>query len=140
MKLRFAFDGLPGEVLARHYEADQAGAVLSSKFRLYYKLRPFIPIPMRQWLQRGRNQSLETPEQWYVPNQFMTEFRGALDATPEQLVIHPWPDDFRMCVCLTHDVETHVGFDLIDKLAKLEEQYGLRSAWNVIPYLSLIHI
>lgn len=134
MRLRFAFDGRAGEILSRHYEADQAGAVLSSKFRLYYKLRPFIPIPMRQWLQRGRNQSLETPTDWYIPTAFLDEFRDAIEKSPDDHVIHPWPDDFRMSVSLTHDVETHIGFGLIDKLAKIEEGFGLRSAWNIIPH------
>lgn len=134
MKLRFAFDGPPGEVLAKHYEADQAGAVLSSKFRLYYKLRPFIPIPMRQWLQRGRNQLLETPTDWYLPNKFLADFRSAIEASSERTAIHPWPDGFQMSVSLTHDVETNIGFGLMDDLAKLEEQFGLRSAWNVIPH------
>lgn len=134
MKMRFAFDGPPGEVLAEHFHADQAGAVLSPKFRLYYKLRPCIPIVMRQWLQRGRNQSFETPSDWYLPKRFMADFRSAVETSPDQNVIHPWPDDFQMAVSLTHDVETNIGFGLIDELAKLEEQYGLRSAWNIIPY------
>lgn len=134
MDLRFAFDGALGDVLRKHYVADQSAAVLSAKFRLYYRLRPVIPIPLRQVLQRGRNRSLETPANWYVPESFIAEFDNTIRSSPNRKVIHPWPDDIQMAVSLTHDVETKVGFGLIDRLAKLEESYGLRSAWNVIPY------
>jgi peptidoglycan/xylan/chitin deacetylase (PgdA/CDA1 family) len=39
-----------------------------------------------------------------------------------------------MAVCLTHDVETQTGVGLVDRLAKLEESLGYRSAWNFIPH------
>lgn len=133
LPLTFVFDGKPGEVLRRHFEQDAAGARLSAKFRLYYKLRPWIPIPMRQWLQRGRNQAIEAVSDWFVPSNFIHEFRRSVESST-RLVVHPWPDDWQMAASLTHDVETQVGFGLIDSLAKIEEEHGLRSAWNIIPH------
>lgn len=131
---RFAFDGDVGEVLRDYFFRDAAQAKLSAKFKLYYKLRPFIPIPLRQFLQRERNQGIDAPVDWYLPIQFVEAFRQAVLNSDVQQVIHPWPDDYQMSAVLTHDVETKMGVALVDRLGAIEEKYGLRSAWNFIPY------
>lgn len=131
---RFAFSGAVGEVLREHYERDVEQARLSAKFRLYYRLRPFIPLAMRQRLQRGRNRGIQVPEDWYIATDFVEQFRNAIESDSNDLAIHPWPDQHQMSVVLTHDVESQYGLGLVEKLASLEEQYGFRSAWNVVPY------
>ncbi len=131
---RFAFDGDVGEVLRDFFFRDAAQAKLAAKFKLYYKLRPFIPIPLRQFLQRERNQGIDVPAGWYFPSEFVDAFRQVVLNSTDHDVIHPWPDDYQMSAVLTHDVETKVGVALVDKLAALEEKHGLRSAWNFIPY------
>jgi len=134
VETQFAFAGPVGEVLRDHYDRDAKQARLSAKFKLYYRLRPYIPIPLRQFLQRGRNQGIEMPRNWYLPSGFVDDFRAEVLRKPKTLAIHPWPDNFAMSVVLTHDVETKEGVALVDRLAKLEEQYGFRSVWNFIPY------
>ena len=134
IETRFAFEGAAGDVLRDCFERDREGATLSTKFRLYYKLRPFIPIGLRHRLQRFRNQSFQAPKDWFIPTHFLTDFRAAVEKNPDQQVIHPWPDGFKIATSLTHDVETQYGFGMIDQLAKLGEKYGFRSAWNVVPY------
>lgn len=34
---------------------------------------------------------------------------------------------------LTHDVETKYGFAWIERIAKIEEKFGFRSLWNIVP-------
>lgn len=132
---RFAFDGPLGDLLLQCLQEDVRAARLSSKFKAYYRLRPWIPIGLRQVLQRGRNRQLEVDPDWYIPTQFATQFTAALQSvTPSRPVIHPWPDDYSMANVLTHDVETQEGVRLVSALADLEEEYGLRSCWNFIPY------
>ncbi|WP_146398402.1 hypothetical protein [Planctomycetes bacterium CA13] len=132
--VRFAFGGRAGQVLQDHFERDVHLAVLSAKFKLYYRLRPFIPIPLRQWLQRGRNQSIEVSQSWYLPIDFLNDFQTAIEREGDAVAIHPWPDGFQMAVSLTHDIETAQGMKWIDQLAAMEEKLGLRSSWNVVPY------
>ncbi len=134
LEARFAFGGAVDGVLRDHYLRDAASAYLSAKFKLYYRLRPFIPIPLRQLLQRGRNQGIDVPANWYLPTEFLQDFRAAIALAPNTLAIDPWPDRYKMAGVLTHDVETSVGVSLVDKLAQLEEKFGLRSSWNFIPY------
>lgn len=137
--LQFAFGGQAQQVLERHFLDDAASAKLSAKFRLYYLLRPIIPIWLRQKLQKSRGSSMtDVPSDWYVPNAFIDDFVEALRSDCQQnsdaTILHPWPKPHQMCVSLTHDVETREGVLLVDRLAKLEESYGFRSCWNFIPY------
>lgn len=39
----------------------------------------------------------------------------------------------RSVVVLTHDIDTKHGFAWIRKIAKIEEDYGFRSSWNLVP-------
>ncbi len=134
LSTRFVFSGAAGDVLRDYACRDASQARLSAKFKLYYRLRPFIPIPIRQMLQRGRNQRFDAPAGWYLPTEFVKDFREAIESETDALAIHPWPDGFQMSAVLTHDVETKVGLALADKLAAIEEQFGFRSSWNIIPY------
>lgn len=131
---RFAFGGELGDVMRDFFLRDMAQAKLSAKFKLYYRLRPYIPIPLRQLLQRERNQRIDVPAGWYLPSEFVQAFRAAIETAPSHQAIHPWPDDYQISVSLTHDVETEQGVKLVNNLAALEEKYGFRSAWNFIPY------
>ncbi|XZE17905.1 polysaccharide deacetylase family protein [Pirellulaceae bacterium SH449] len=131
---RFAFDGELGRMMRDFFLRDMAHAKLSAKFKLYYRLRPFIPVPLRQLLQRERNQRIEAPDGWYLPTEFVEAFRATIENGNQRYAIHPWPDDYHFAVVLTHDVETKYGVELVDRLAALEEKYGMRSAWNFVPY------
>jgi peptidoglycan/xylan/chitin deacetylase (PgdA/CDA1 family) len=133
LSTRFAFGGLAGEVLQDHFNRDARQARLSTKFKLYYRLRPLIPVPLRQLLQRERTRGIDVPDCWYLPAAFVDDLQAAVERERDRVAIHPWPDGFQMAAALTHDVETKLGMDLVDKLAALEERCGLRSAWNVVP-------
>lgn len=147
MKLQFAFDGIIGNVLASHFQADCQAAVITTKFRLYYLIRPWLPIPFRQRLQQCRNSTLAHGEDWYIPKQFLSDLRDACQTLAEnrafestdhvgsQRVIHPWPDDHPYAVSLTHDIETADGVSRVLALAEIEEKLGLRSAWYFVPHL-----
>ncbi|TWU45267.1 hypothetical protein Q31b_04380 [Novipirellula aureliae] len=131
---RFVFDGPVGEVLRRRFIEDRDNETLGSKFRLYYRFRPLLPIFVRQWLQKWRNQSIKVPPSWYIPSGMVSDLQAAIEQNSDCRVIHPWPDRFEMAVSLTHDVETKQGMQGIERIAKMEEDRGLRSAWNLVPY------
>lgn len=121
------------EIARRHVERDDANARLSRAFRMYYRLRPLIPIRFRQLLQRSRK--VVAPAGWYLPQAFLDEWAAAINALPTSThLIHPWPDDKEFAFVLTHDVETRYGVERIAKLAAVEEELGFRSSWNIVPY------
>ncbi|MEZ6088025.1 MAG: hypothetical protein R3C05_08375, partial [Pirellulaceae bacterium] len=136
---RFAFDGPMGDVIEQHLNDDIRSARLSRKFKIYYRLRPWLPIFLRQRLQRKRNRGMEVDADWYLPKDFIHDWRQAVSdvlaqQSAETLVIHPWPEPYQFASVLTHDVETWEGVKLVPALAELEEKLGFRSAWNFIPY------
>jgi hypothetical protein len=44
-----------------------------------------------------------------------------------------WPDNYKHCVVMTHDVETSRGLDYCSRLMDIDEEYGLRSAFQFVP-------
>ena len=129
---RFFPEGTPAaDVLARAFRDDQSAATLSAKFRLYYLLRPLIPISIRQQLQRSRNAGFDVAPDWFVPPA-LDGFRNALAGPVD--IVHPWPNAADYAFVLTHDVETADGFARIPHLADLEEEAGFRSSWNLVPH------
>jgi len=134
LPLRFAFPGKASDLMQQHFHRDAENARLSWKFKMYYRFRPWIPVPVRQLLQRGRNRSIDVANDWFLPTEFSRDFHWTTSLDPDLQVIHPWPDGHPMATCLTHDVETQTGVGLVDRLATLEESLGFRSAWNFVPH------
>ncbi len=138
LKLKFGFGGRLDTTLRKHAWADASGAKLSAEFKLYYRLRPYIPIAVRQRLQRGRNKKLKVSSDWFLPLKFIDEWQRALTqdiaTRGEDSIIHPWPDGAEFASVLTHDVETQEGMRLVRRQADMEEELGFRSAWYFIPH------
>lgn len=112
------------------------------KERAYYSLRPLLGISTRRHLQRIR--LLRGWKEIIFP-------RWPVDATVEDIhkkllalvmrargltripFIWFWPDGFSSCAILTHDVEGRRGKDFCSRLMDLDESFGFRSAFQVVP-------
>lgn len=125
-------DGRVGQVFRDAFTSDLDNAKLSSVFKLYYAIRSLLPIRLRQRLQKYRNSRLGEDDRWFLPHQFFASLSAALKDNPRRIV-HPWPQAQPAAMVLTHDVETSEGMKLIEPLAKIEEELGLRSCWNLVP-------
>ncbi len=145
MKVEFAFDGAIGNVLHSHFRRDCDAAVLSSKFRMYYFLRPFLPSFLRRCLQRSRNSSMYKSSDWFIPAELLSDLTSVCQqirdpaaeesvAWQQRTTIHPWPDGYRYSVSLTHDIETSEGLKRVATIAAIEEEFGLKSSWFVVPH------
>lgn len=120
-------------VFLHHAHKDAGGAVLSRKFRAYYRLRPLLPVRFRQYLQRCR--TLEVEDDWFIPAGFVRSLARSVAGEPAGIpIIHPWPDGARFCFVLTHDVETSEGMRNVLRVARIEEELGFRSSWNIVPH------
>lgn len=131
---RFAFSGAVEELLRARLAHDMQEAKLSNKFKIYYRIRHLIPIPIRQLLQKGRNRNTEVARDWFIDQQFCRQFAEAIQKDASKKTLPLWPEDARVCICLTHDVETNDGVNNVLRIADIEERYGFRSVWNFIPY------
>jgi hypothetical protein len=108
---------------------------------LYYMFRPYLPVGARKHIQRL---CLNGWEDIPFP-------RWPVDCTVDSLMRHSmasiaamagpndipfvwfWPEGAQACLVMTHDVESPVGRELCPELIALDESYGIKSAFHLIP-------
>lgn len=109
--------------------------------KLYYLLRKCLPFPVRRRLQKlyFRDwKNLKFPA-WPVDctvDNLQRELLGLLlDASSAKRLpfIWFWPDGAPNALIMTHDVETSVGRDFTFKLMDLDDSYGIKASYQVIP-------
>jgi hypothetical protein len=132
-------DGLRYERYARSYNGGSAmGSALA---RMYYLVRPVLPVEMRKYLQqfylRGWDRLAfpHWPVDRTVDNMFaqllllLLRSQG-LDRIP---FIWFWPEGASSCAIMTHDVETTAGRDFCSSLMDINDTFGIKASFQVVP-------
>ena len=93
--------------------------------RVYYRLKPMLPRPLRLFLRRRHASQLRerVGALWPV-------FPGS-ERPPEGWA--GWPEGKKFCLVLTHDVEGPAGLGKCSELMRREQALGFRSSFNFIP-------
>lgn len=107
----------------------------------YYSLRRFLPFPIRRRLQRIYFQDWKAisfpawPVDFTVDNLHNEFLRLCMEASGVKRLpfIWFWPEGAASCLIVTHDVETRAGRDFTFQLMDLDDSYGLKAAYQVIP-------
>ena len=125
------------------YPIEGAEAGLKQKIvRLtYYTLRPLLPVSVRKYAQRRALRGWENhffpawPVERSVDRLFERLLMLTLQDRPEEAApfIWFWPEGKQGCVLMTHDVETADGLNACDSLMTLNEEYDIRSSFQLIP-------
>ena len=119
-------------------EAHPASSLIG---RSYYFLRPALPVSVRRHLQKFRLNGwrhLRFPT-WPVDR--------TVDCLHEQLLLLSmratnrqeipfiwfWPNGASSCAILTHDVETAAGRDFCSSLMDVDDEFGLKASFQVVP-------
>ena len=108
---------------------------------LYYLARPFMRVSIRKHLQklyfRGWNK-VAFPK-WPVDitvdklnEKLMVLSMKSLGLKRVPFVWY-WPDGARACAIMTHDVETSSGVDFCPELMDLDDSFGIKGAFQVVP-------
>jgi hypothetical protein len=107
----------------------------------YYRLRPLLPTALRRHLQRfyfsdwKRIQFPRWPVDYSVER--ILENCLALLMTTQGLDHLPfiwfWPDGHDSCAFVTHDVETEIGKNFCSSLMDLDDSFGIKSAFQIVP-------
>ncbi len=128
----------------RYPEAQRAVEHIS-EFNLshaaYYFFRPVLSVGIRKHLQRLHWRGWEQIPfpRWPVDTTVEVVMRhavalmlkhGAVEAFP---FIWFWPDGAPGCVMMTHDVEGPSGARFASQLMDLDERFGIRSSFHVVP-------
>jgi glycosyltransferase involved in cell wall biosynthesis len=108
---------------------------------MYYLARPMLGVSVRKHLQR-----------WYFSGWEKIAFpRWPVDRTVEDIIeqllvlsmkarkvervpfIWFWPEGARSCTMMTHDVETSDGRDFCSQLMDLNDSFGIKSSFQIVP-------
>ncbi len=108
---------------------------------LYYLARPFMPVGFRKILQRMRlRQGITNPfPHWPVDRTVDCLFERLMCLAIQSGGNSPipfiwfWPDGAQAALALTHDVEAQAGRDFCDQLMDLDDSFGFKSAFQVVP-------
>jgi hypothetical protein len=107
----------------------------------YYLLRPLLPVMIRKFAQRRALRGWEVPSfpHWPVDRSVDQLFERLLvlelktrnlDSIP---FIWFWPEGKSGCVLMTHDVETAAGFRDCGALMTLDDSFGIKASFQLIP-------
>jgi hypothetical protein len=129
-----------------HYEGSLAPGrqkIVTQEWILkaYYFIRGMLPDAVRRHMQRAyfsdwKNRPFPA---WPVDFTVDTLHENILQLSMEAAGIQRmpfiwfWPDGAPNCLILTHDVETSVGRDFTPQLMDLDESYGFKASFQVIP-------
>lgn len=113
----------------------------SALARIYYLLRPFLPIHVRKRLQgfhfRGWNRLKfpNWPVDCSVDNIFGELLLLSLKASRADRIpfIWFWPKGATSCAIMTHDVETAFGAACCQDLMDIDDSFGIKASFQVIP-------
>ena len=109
--------------------------------KLYYLARPFFPVALRKHLQRvylGGWQKIPFPH-WPVDCtvESIQEQLLALSMSAANIDKIPfiwfWPKGAPSCTVVTHDVETTAGWDSCSQLMDLDDSFGIKSSFQIVP-------
>lgn len=109
--------------------------------RAYYSVRSLLPVSVRRHLQRAYFSDWQSrpfpawPVDFTVDTLHEKFLRLSMRAAGKQRVpfIWFWPDGAPNCLIMTHDVETRAGRDFTPQLMDLDESYGFKASFQVIP-------
>jgi hypothetical protein len=123
--------------------ADQPALVRSAWIRkLYYALRPLLPVAVRRHAQRRALRGFEQrsfpawPVDRSVDSMLDRVLAIALRSSGADSVpfIWFWPEDKQACVLMTHDVETRRGLKDCADLMALNQSFGIPASFQLIPH------
>ena len=109
--------------------------------KAYYLIRPILSVSVRKYIQRIRLVDWDKvpfphwPVDVTVDNLFAHLMLMNLDSQKVDRIpfIWFWPDGANSCAIMTHDVETTEGRDYCSKLMSINDRYGIKSSFQVVP-------
>ena len=109
--------------------------------KIYYLFRPLTNLSLRTQIQRFNARHWQDasfphwPVDTTVENLCETLMLLSLQARDETSVpfVWFWPRGARGCVVMTHDVETEAGRDFCTELMNIDDSYGIKASFQIVP-------
>ena len=117
------------------------GKPLSALARMYYFVRPALSIGVRRRLQRVHFRGWDKlpfprwPVDCSVDNLLEQLLLLSLKSSGVKRIpfIWFWPEGAPSCAIVTHDIETELGRDLCATLMDIDDSFGIKASFQVIP-------
>ena len=133
-------DNLRGELYPSSARNEQS-VMTSVLAGLYYYVRPFLPVGIRKHLQRMHLRGWDRisfprwPVDRTVDELFELLMIFLLKSQNVERIpfIWFWPEGAPSSAVMTHDVETAKGRDLCSTLMDIDDSYGIKACFDVVP-------
>ena len=146
LQLPFDFSDVIENLRLEHYRqkmvpSREVFAASEPVRKLYYLFREFLPVSVRRHLQRAYFRDWKElrfpawPVDFTVDTLHEEILRLLMETSEVKKIpfIWFWPEGANNCVMMTHDVETSAGRDFTSQLMDMDDSYGIKSAFQVIP-------
>jgi hypothetical protein len=147
-EIRLPFD--PDQVIENLRRERYLGTLVTQRERIvthewirksYYLVRELLPVSFRRHLQRAYFREWKElpfpawPVDFTVDSLHEEFLRLMMESSGVKRVpfIWFWPEDAPSCLVMTHDVETSAGRDFTTQLMDLDDSYGIKASFEVIP-------
>jgi hypothetical protein len=139
--LPFDPDEIVDNLRLERYPGCRLGQLEQALKSAYYCLRPLTNRRLRSLMQSFRSTGWQKkafprwPVDTSVEDIFNQLLKLVLQASGEERIpfIWFWPRGAQACVSLTHDVETSAGRDFCSELMDLDESFGIKASFQVVP-------
>lgn len=136
--LKQIVDSLRHELYSQEVVSTATGTMLA---RAYYFLRPLLPVWIRRHMQRWRLRGWDRlpfphwPVDTSVDQVFERTMLLSLKAQSVDQIpfVWFWPEGATSCAIMTHDVETGAGVRLCPYLMDMEDAFGIKGSFQIIP-------
>jgi len=138
--LPFNPDEVTDNLRLERYANGTSPSLLHKTIRnLYYTARPMLPVSVRRHLQaawlkgRGEKHFPHWPVDITVDRVFRELMSLRIQSEGEIPFIWFWPEGKGSAVVMTHDVETRAGVEFMSELMDINDSYGIKSSFQIIP-------
>jgi hypothetical protein len=117
------------------------GNVMLALAKVYYLIRPALSVGIRRLLQKLYLKGWDKlpfprwPVDCSVDNLFRQLLLLSLKSNCDERIpfIWFWPEGASSCAIMTHDVETEPGRDFCPTLMDIDDSYGIKASFQLIP-------
>jgi len=141
VSLPFNLKQVVDNLRSESYSRGGSSAATRMMARAYYLIRPLLSVPIRKRMQKWRLKDWERlpfphwPVDRTVDQVFERTMLLCLKAQRVEEIpfIWFWPEGATSCAIMTHDVETAVGVRACRYLMDVEDAFGIKASFQIIP-------
>jgi peptidoglycan/xylan/chitin deacetylase (PgdA/CDA1 family) len=122
-----SFNTLNKEIVCKYLSEDNFHLKFDLKRKLYYNfVRKIVPLKIRQGLQKNAVKNIR-----YNDDFIWDEYVNLVNENGCKI---QYPEGNKWALVLTHDVETEEGLKYVPNIINVENKFGFKSSFNIVPH------